>query len=157
MLDDPTYSASHGAAGIQMVVNLETNFRISLNQELKINLSNNWMFVIFYVDLIVSEQRERLLKGGKEREAKWLSQETAEQRQKKLQNMKERVIWFCILPLLKMETCSVKRVAGTCTELCIYICQLLLFVKISYFQCNVVLSTITKYVEIQRAITLIFL
>jgi hypothetical protein len=29
------------AVGIQMAVNLETNFPISLNQQLKINLSNN--------------------------------------------------------------------------------------------------------------------
>jgi hypothetical protein len=27
-----------------MAVNLETNFPISLNQQLKINLSNNWKF-----------------------------------------------------------------------------------------------------------------
>jgi hypothetical protein len=32
---------SHGAVGVQMPVNLETNFPISLNQQLKINLSNN--------------------------------------------------------------------------------------------------------------------
>jgi hypothetical protein len=38
--------------------------------------------------------------------------------------------------LLKMEACSVKRVAGTCIELCVYICQLLLFVMISNFQCR---------------------
>jgi hypothetical protein len=47
-----------------MAVNLETNFPISLNQQLKINLSNNLKFVVnniqihlvicvhFYVDLI---------------------------------------------------------------------------------------------------------
>jgi hypothetical protein len=29
-----------------MAVNLETNFPISLNQRLKINLSNNWNFVV---------------------------------------------------------------------------------------------------------------
>jgi hypothetical protein len=52
----------------------------------------------------------------------------------------------------------VKRVAGTCIELCVYICQLLLFVKISYFQCRnsyVVLSAITKSVEIQLAVPLV--
>jgi hypothetical protein len=32
---------SHDAVGIQMTVNLETNFPISGNQQLKINLSNN--------------------------------------------------------------------------------------------------------------------
>jgi hypothetical protein len=31
---------------VQMAVNLETNFPISLNQQLKINLSNNWKFVV---------------------------------------------------------------------------------------------------------------
>jgi hypothetical protein len=41
MLDDSTYSTSHGATAAQMAVNLETNFPISLNQQLKINLSNN--------------------------------------------------------------------------------------------------------------------
>jgi hypothetical protein len=41
MLDDSTYSTSHGTVGIQMAVNLETNFRISLTQQLKINLPNN--------------------------------------------------------------------------------------------------------------------
>jgi hypothetical protein len=41
-----------------------------------------------------------------------------------------------ILLLLKMEACSVKRVAGNCIDLCVYICQFLLFVKISYFQCR---------------------
>jgi hypothetical protein len=41
MLDDSTYSASHGAVGVQTAVNLETNFPISLNQQLKINLTNN--------------------------------------------------------------------------------------------------------------------
>jgi hypothetical protein len=40
------------------------------------------------------------------------------------------------LGLLEMEAGSVKRVAGTCIELCVYICQLLLFVMISYFQCR---------------------
>jgi hypothetical protein len=40
------------------------------------------------------------------------------------------------LGLLKIEACSVKRVTGTCIELCVYICQLLLFVMISYFQCR---------------------
>jgi hypothetical protein len=39
MLDDSTYSASHG--GVQVAVNLETNFPASLNQQLKTNLSNN--------------------------------------------------------------------------------------------------------------------
>jgi hypothetical protein len=29
MLDDSTYSTSHGAIGVQMAVNLETNFRFS--------------------------------------------------------------------------------------------------------------------------------
>jgi hypothetical protein len=37
---------------------------------------------------------------------------------------------------LKMEACSVKRVASTCIEFCVYICQLLSFVMISYFQCR---------------------
>jgi hypothetical protein len=41
MLDDSTYSTSHGAVGVQMAVNLETNFPISLNQQLKIDLFNN--------------------------------------------------------------------------------------------------------------------
>jgi hypothetical protein len=41
MLDDSTYSTSHGAVGAQIAANLETNFPISLNQQLKINLSNN--------------------------------------------------------------------------------------------------------------------
>jgi hypothetical protein len=49
-----------------MAVNLETKFPISVNQQLKIDLSNNWKFVVnsiqvhicyirsfFYVDLIV--------------------------------------------------------------------------------------------------------
>jgi hypothetical protein len=40
MLDDSTYSTSHGATGVQMAVNLEKNFSISLKQQLKINLSN---------------------------------------------------------------------------------------------------------------------
>jgi hypothetical protein len=40
MLDVSTYSASHGAVGVQMAGNLETNFPIYLNQQLKINLSN---------------------------------------------------------------------------------------------------------------------
>jgi hypothetical protein len=49
----------------------------------------------------------------------------------------------------------VKRVAGTCIELCVYTCQLLLFVIIDILlptqkQCYVVLSTTTKSVEIQR-------
>jgi hypothetical protein len=43
---------------------------------------------------------------------------------------------FVRLGLLKLEACSVKKVAGTCIELCVYICQLLLFVMISYFQCK---------------------
>jgi hypothetical protein len=34
-----TYSTSHGAVEVQMAVNLEINFPISLNQQLKINLS----------------------------------------------------------------------------------------------------------------------
>jgi hypothetical protein len=37
---------AHGAVGVQMAVNLETNFLISLNQQLKINLSNNLKFVV---------------------------------------------------------------------------------------------------------------
>jgi hypothetical protein len=41
-----------------------------------------------------------------------------------------------MLGLLKMEACSVRRMAGTCIELCVYICQLLLFVMIAYFQCR---------------------
>jgi hypothetical protein len=41
MLDDLNYSTSHGALGVQMAVNLETNYPISLNQQLKINLSND--------------------------------------------------------------------------------------------------------------------
>jgi hypothetical protein len=41
MLDDSTYSTSHDAIGVQIAVNLETNCPISLNQQLKINLSNN--------------------------------------------------------------------------------------------------------------------
>jgi hypothetical protein len=52
----------------------------------------------------------------------------------------------------------VKRVAGTCIELCYYICQLLLFVLISYFQCRncyFVLRTITKSIEIQRAVIVV--
>jgi hypothetical protein len=39
------------------------------------------------------------------------------------------------LGLLKMKACSVKRVAGTCIELCVPICQFLLFVMIC-FQCR---------------------
>jgi hypothetical protein len=46
MPDDSAYPASHGAVGVQMAVNLETNFPISFNQQLKINLSNNWKFVV---------------------------------------------------------------------------------------------------------------
>jgi hypothetical protein len=49
-----------------------------------------------------------------------------------LNNISSLLVW---LGLLRMEPCSVKRVAGTCIELCVYICQLLLFVMISYFQC----------------------
>jgi hypothetical protein len=41
MLDDSTNSTSHGAVEVQMAANLETNFPVSLNQQLKINLSNN--------------------------------------------------------------------------------------------------------------------
>jgi hypothetical protein len=41
MLDDSTCLASHSAVAVKMAVNLETNFPISLNQQLKINLSNN--------------------------------------------------------------------------------------------------------------------
>jgi hypothetical protein len=41
LLDDSTYSISHGAVGVQMAVNLEKSFPISVNQQLKINLSNN--------------------------------------------------------------------------------------------------------------------
>jgi hypothetical protein len=41
MLDDSACSTSHGVVEVQMAVNLETNFPISLNQQLKINLSNN--------------------------------------------------------------------------------------------------------------------
>jgi hypothetical protein len=41
VLDASTYSTSHGAVEVQMAVNLETDFPISLNQKLKINLSNN--------------------------------------------------------------------------------------------------------------------
>jgi hypothetical protein len=41
MLDDSAYSTSQGAVGVQMAVNLETNFPVSLNQQLKIYLSKN--------------------------------------------------------------------------------------------------------------------
>jgi hypothetical protein len=41
MPDDSTHSTSHGAVGVQMAMNLETKFPVSLNQKLKINLSNN--------------------------------------------------------------------------------------------------------------------
>jgi hypothetical protein len=41
MVDDLAYSTSHGAVGVQMAVSLETNFPISLNQQLKVNLSSN--------------------------------------------------------------------------------------------------------------------
>jgi hypothetical protein len=41
MLDGSTYSTSHGAVDVQMAVNLESNFPVSLNQQLKIDLSNN--------------------------------------------------------------------------------------------------------------------
>jgi hypothetical protein len=55
----------------------------------------------------------------------------------------------------------VKRIAGTCTELCVYICQLLLFIQDFLFpmqkQCYVVPSTITKSTEIQWALTLVVL
>jgi hypothetical protein len=43
VLDD---SASHGTVGVQMAVNLETNSLASLNQQLKINLSNSCKFVV---------------------------------------------------------------------------------------------------------------
>jgi hypothetical protein len=54
----------------------------------------------------------------------------------------------------------VKRVAGTCIELCVYISQ---FIINFYYdilfpmqkQCYVVPSTITKSVEIQWALTLV--
>jgi hypothetical protein len=46
MLHDSAYSTSHGAVGVKMAVHLETNFPISLNKQLKINLSNNWKFVV---------------------------------------------------------------------------------------------------------------
>jgi hypothetical protein len=36
MLDDSTYSTNHDTAGVQMAVNLETKFPISLNKILKI-------------------------------------------------------------------------------------------------------------------------
>jgi hypothetical protein len=53
-----------GAVEVQMGENSETNFPTSLTQQLKIDLPNNWKFVvniqvhllymfIFYVDLIV--------------------------------------------------------------------------------------------------------
>jgi hypothetical protein len=35
-----------------MTVNLETNFPISGNQQLKINLSNNWKFVVNNIQVI---------------------------------------------------------------------------------------------------------
>jgi hypothetical protein len=52
-----------------------------------------------------------------------------------------------------MDACSVKRVAGTCIELFVYICQLILFPMQK--QCYVVLRTIAKSVEIQGAVILI--
>jgi hypothetical protein len=55
-----------------------------------------------------------------------------------------------------MDAGSVKRVAGTCTELCLHLS--VIFVMIPYFQCrkcSVVLSAITKCVEIQRAVILV--
>jgi hypothetical protein len=41
MLDDSNYSTGYVAVGVQMAVNLETKFPISVNQQLKIDLSNN--------------------------------------------------------------------------------------------------------------------
>jgi hypothetical protein len=41
MLDDSAYSTSHGAVGVQLAVNLETDFPISLNQQLETYFSNN--------------------------------------------------------------------------------------------------------------------
>jgi hypothetical protein len=46
-----------------------------------------------------------------------------------LNNISSLLVW---LGLLKMEACSVKRVVGI--ELCVYICQFLLFIMISYLQ-----------------------
>jgi hypothetical protein len=41
MPDDSTFSTSHGAIGVQLAVDLEKKFPVSLNQQLKINLYNN--------------------------------------------------------------------------------------------------------------------
>jgi hypothetical protein len=41
MIDYSTCPTNCGAIGVQMAVNLETDFPISLNQQLKINLSNS--------------------------------------------------------------------------------------------------------------------
>jgi hypothetical protein len=65
---------------------------------------------------------------------------------------------YYIFIFIEIEACFVKIVAGTCIELCNNICQLVLFVKISFFQCGnsyFVLNTITISVDIQRARTLV--
>jgi hypothetical protein len=55
-----------------------------------------------------------------------------------------------------MEACSLKRVAGTCIELCLHLSGITFRCDILFpmqKQCCVVPSTITKSVEIQRAHT----
>jgi hypothetical protein len=41
MIQPIQHSTSHGAVRVQMAVNLQTYFSISLNHQLKINISNN--------------------------------------------------------------------------------------------------------------------
>jgi hypothetical protein len=79
MLDDSTYSTSHGAVAVQMAVNLESDGK-RLSQETaeqrqKI-LQNVRERAMQRRAEETSELRERRLKGGKEREAKRLSQGT---------------------------------------------------------------------------------
>jgi hypothetical protein len=62
------------------------------------------------------------------------------------------------LGLLQMEACSVKRVAGTCIELCLHLSVITFRYDILFSmqkQCYVVLRTITKSFEIQRSVILV--
>jgi hypothetical protein len=81
MLDDLTYSTNHGAIGVQMAVNLESDGK-RLSQETaeqrQKRLQNVRERAMQRRAEETSELRERQMKGGKKRKAKRLSQETFE-------------------------------------------------------------------------------
>jgi hypothetical protein len=142
-----TYSTRHGAIGVQMAVKLETNFPISLNQQLKINLSNNWKFVVnniqvhlcyIYINFLrwfnCIRAKRKTTKGRERNRSKKTITRNCRTKTKKITKYEGKNDLIFYITFIKNGGMFCEK--STWIELCVYIFQLLLFVKISYFQCR---------------------